>query len=295
MDKKLRRQRAVSALESMVATEQHQMRNARKVCFVLDSPRLPYGRRAKSSFEESGQSIRMKRRMPSAIERERTRLLMGTEIGMLGCYGFQGQVTAGDDSDERDNMGAGYNDLRIKKEKQQCKEEEGSSSTRRELTAFFLALRDTLIEEQLLYLYDNQSLLKAVKRWIGEGGKATLVGAPDADILAAAIEILRKRNAAGTATFLVKVKAHRGDLANQVADILADKAMSDPKVGKEWCQRTNRSVFTWKKPCYEAEKVTHQDRHSTFDNSMRNAMRRGAAENKVQKNMKRSLQVLEDR
>ena len=57
---------------------------------------------------------------------------------------------------------------------------------------------------------DNQSLLKAVTRWIGERGKAKLVWAPDADTLAAAIEILRKRIAAGTATFLVKVKAHCG-------------------------------------------------------------------------------------
>jgi len=73
--------------------------------------------------------------------------------------------------------------------------------------AFLLALRDTLIEELLLYLCDIQSLKKAVNRWIGEGGKATLVGAPDADILAAAIEILRKRIAAGTATFLVKSKS----------------------------------------------------------------------------------------
>jgi len=132
------------------------------------------------------------------------------------------------------------------------------------LAAFFLALRDTLIEEPLLYLYDNQSLLKAVTRWIGEGGKATLVGAPDADILATAIEILRKRIATGTATFLVKVKAHRGEPANEGADILADKAISDPKVGKEWCQQTNRAVFTWRKPCREARKVTYQDRHSTF-------------------------------
>ena len=53
---------------------------------------------------------------------------------------------------------------------------------------------------------DNQSLLKADTKWIGESGKATLLGAPDANILAAAIEILRKRIAAGTATFLVKVK-----------------------------------------------------------------------------------------
>jgi len=34
---------------------------------------------------------------------------MGTEIGMLGCYWFQGQVTAGDGSDKQGKMGAGYN------------------------------------------------------------------------------------------------------------------------------------------------------------------------------------------
>ena len=51
-----------------------------------------------------------------------------------------------------------------------------------------------------MYLCDNQSLLKAVNRWIGEGGKAALVGAPDADILAAAMKILRKRIAAETVT-----------------------------------------------------------------------------------------------
>jgi len=127
------------------------------------------------------------------------------------------------------------------------------------LAAFLLALHDTLREEPLLFLCDNQSLLKAVNRWIGEGGKVTLAGAPDADILAAAIEILRKRIAAGTVTFLVKVKAHREEPANEGADILADKAISDLKIGKEWCQRTNQAVFTWKKPCREAEKVTYQD------------------------------------
>jgi len=99
-----------------------------------------------------------------------------------------------------------------------------------------------------------------------------LVGAPDADILVAAIEILRKRIASGTATFLVKVKAHRGNPANEGADILANQAISDLKVGKEWCQQTNRAVFTWplKQPCREAGKVTY--RHSTFDNSVRDAI-----------------------
>ena len=85
-------------------------------------------------------------------------------------------------------------------------EEEGSNSNRPELAAFLLALRDILIEEPLLYLCDNQSLLKAVNRCIGEGAKTTLVGAPDVNILAAAIEILRKRIVAWTATFLVKVR-----------------------------------------------------------------------------------------
>jgi len=61
----------------------------------------------------------------------------------------------------------------------------------------------------MLYLCDNQVLLKAVKRWVVEGGKATLVGAPDADILLEAIEELRKeKKTAGAATFLVKVRAH---------------------------------------------------------------------------------------
>ena len=129
---------------------------------------------------------------------------------------------------------------------------------------------------------DNQSLLKTVNRLIGEGGEATLVGAPDADILAVAIEILRKRIAAGTATFLVKVKALRGESANEGANIL-DEAISDPKVGKEWCQRTNRAVFTWKTPCRKAGKVTYQDRQSIFNNSVRDAIQRGAAENGVQK------------
>ena len=74
------------------------------------------------------------------------------------------------------------------------REEEGSCSNRPDLAALVLALHDTPVTTPMLYLYDNQVLLKAVKRWVGEGGKATLVGAPDADILLEAIKELRKRN-----------------------------------------------------------------------------------------------------
>jgi len=44
----------------------------------------------------------------------------------------------------------------------------------------------------MLYLCGNQALLKAVKKWVGEGGTATSVGAPDADILLEAIESSEK-------------------------------------------------------------------------------------------------------
>ena len=54
--------------------------------------------------------------------------------------------------------------------------------------AFVLALCGTPVTKPMLYLFDNQALLKAVKRWVSEGGKATLVGAPDAEILLKAIE-----------------------------------------------------------------------------------------------------------
>jgi len=86
---------------------------------------------------------------------------------------------------------------------------------------------------------------------------------------------------------LVKVKAHQGEPANEGADILAEEAISDLKVDKEWCQRMNRAVFTWKKLCREAGKLTYQERHSTFNNSVRDALRRGAVESEMQKHEER--------
>jgi len=46
---------------------------------------------------------------------------MGTEIGMLGGYGVQGQETAGDSSDKQGKMGAGYDNLRRKKKSSSAK------------------------------------------------------------------------------------------------------------------------------------------------------------------------------
>jgi len=97
-------------------------------------------------------------------------------IGRLGGYSFKGTVTAGDGSNQKGGkMGVGHVNLREKSKKQQRKvgrEEEGSSSNRPELATFVLALRGTPLTTPMLYLCDNQALLKAVKRWVCEGGKA---------------------------------------------------------------------------------------------------------------------------
>jgi len=134
------------------------------------------------------------------------------------------------------------------------REEEGSSSNRPEPAAFVLALCSTPVTKPMLYLCNNQALLKAVKRWVGEVGKATLVGASDADILLEAIKEIRERTTAGAATFLVKVKVHRGDSepANEEANIQADKAISGKEVPMEWHDRTKRAVFTWQEARWKA-------------------------------------------
>ena len=46
-------------------------------------------------------------------------------------------------------------------------------------------------------------------------------------------EEFKCRIAAGTATFFAKAQAHQREPANERADTLAEKAISDPKVGKE--------------------------------------------------------------
>jgi len=96
---------------------------------------------------------------------------MGTEIDRLGGYGFRGTVTAGDGSNQKGRkMGAGFVNLRGKRKRQQRKvgrEEEGYSSFCPELAAVVLALCGTPVTKPMLYLCDNQALLKAVKRWVG--------------------------------------------------------------------------------------------------------------------------------
>jgi len=92
---------------------------------------------------------------------------MGTETGRLGGDGCRGTVKAGDGSNQKEGeMEAGNVSLREKRRRQQSKlglKEEGSSPNRPELVAFVLALRGTPVTKPMLYLCDNQALLKTVQ------------------------------------------------------------------------------------------------------------------------------------
>ena len=92
-----------------MATGRHQMRGERRVHLVLGSPRLPCGRRAKNSVADAAGVLGGKDECQVRLKGREHDHWMGTEIGMLRGYGFQGQVTAGDGSDKQGKMGAGYN------------------------------------------------------------------------------------------------------------------------------------------------------------------------------------------
>jgi len=84
-------------------------------------------------------------------------------------------------------------------------------------------------------------------------------------------------------TFLVKVKAHRGNPANEEANIQADKAISGTDVSTEWHDRTNRAVFTWQEPRRKEGMVSYEDQKSTWNSGVRKAIRQGSAEEEVHK------------
>ena len=146
-------------------------------------------------------------------------------------------------------------------------------------------MRKTRITDNLLYLCDNQSLLKAVQKWTGEVPRQTMANAPDADILREIIELLKMRVQNGAATFLVKVKAHRREPMNELADSLAEAARKVGMEKKEWCDRTKRMVFKWKDK--------DQERSSVWTASVRNAIRKGVGRSVVKTSEEQSSRQVE--
>ena len=202
----------------------------------------------------------------------------GTEIGQLGGYGFQGVTLGVDGSCKDGRMGSGCCTFGGKDEGKCARvgrEDEGVSSNRPELGAVVLALQSVGLNEDALLLCDNEAVLCVIRKWVGQGGKATLATAPDADILREIICLLTQRVRAGRATFLIKVKSHRGEPINERADTLAEEGRAISDDDKRWDDRTDRMTFEVKKGDTTVRSV--------WTNSVRNAFRRQAGWAKLQK------------
>ena len=202
----------------------------------------------------------------------------GTELGLLRAYHFPGHVTASDGSVGSDCMGAGFTwmDSSLKRcgSERIGRDEEGTSSGRAELGGYTAILKRTPDTQDLVTATDSEVLCRLVRRWIGQGGKASLSNTADADILEFIIGKLRARIAANARTFLVKIKAHRGEPLNERADDLADEGKTLAKAGDsyQWTNRTTRLVYSY------YDRATHQWTKDTWSKTIRNAARRGAAE-----------------
>ncbi len=78
------------------------------------------------------------------------------------------------------------------------------------------------VKENLIVMVNNQSILREISIWVGEGGRTFLVLSANPDILRMIIGRQRMRITHGTTTFLCKVKSHRGEPLNETVDDLAD-------------------------------------------------------------------------
>jgi hypothetical protein len=137
-------------------------------------------------------------------------------------------------------------------------------------------LQATSLEVDLLYLCDSEAALNKVSRWIGSGPRTTLAGDANEDIMTSIIECVRERVLRGARTFLVKVKAHRGEPLNERADTQAENARQLPSECRQWTTRTARMTYEWN----DNDGVKHV---TTWAKAVRNAMIRGGAEFQRQK------------
>jgi len=172
----------------------------------------------------------------------------GTEAGLLGIYNFPGSVYATDRSNDRGVMDADF--FKLDEHRGGCcqlgRGEEGNSSNRAELGAACLALEDSKRQQDrkpVILLSDSACFLSSSQKWTGEGKSPSMHGNLDADIMRDIVQLLRERIDQGLLTIFIKIKAHRGDLLNELADRWADEGRQSENI--RWFLPTNRPIFYW--------------------------------------------------
>ena len=112
---------------------------------------------------------------------------------------------------------------------------------------------------------------------MGQGGKTSLDNTTDADILEFILGKLAARITAKVRTFLVKVKAHRGEPLNEGTDDLAEvgRLLAKEGEGYRWKQRTTRLVFSY------YDRTSNQWKRDTWSRTIRNTVRRGVTESLI--------------
>ena len=131
-----------------------------------------------------------------------------------------------DGSQSSEGMGAGF--YRHDTGRGDCcrvgNSDEGEFSNRSEHAAAALALENSLAADQNIVIFtDSKCLLDSIQQWIGEGCNPMIHKFPDDDILRDIIKLLRRRVAKGIFMLFVKIRAHRGEFFNEMADRWADQ------------------------------------------------------------------------
>ena len=130
-----------------------------------------------------------------------------------------------------------------------------------------MILRRTPDHEDLVTVTDSEVLCRVVGRWVGQGGKASLADTAAADILEYILAKIAARIAAKARTFLVKVKAHRGEPLDKEGE------------NSRWQERTTRVVYSY------YDRNLGQWKKGTWTKTIRNTARRGETESLMEERL----------
>ena len=82
---------------------------------------------------------------------------------------------------ERWGPGAANSGRKVRANVRELAERRKARAQTGQLGGIVLALQSAALSEDALLLCDNEAVLCVIKKWVGQGGKATLATAPDAE------------------------------------------------------------------------------------------------------------------